>query len=144
MTIINFKVPGKPIGKQETQVNTKTHKAYKPDKTKWYFEQIQLIAKNYMQRRSLKMLEGAIDFRLDIILKEKLASLNIAPTQKPDTSNVLKTAEDALNKICYKDDKDIIHHELFKWFGLKEGIIITVKPVTCVGKDFYYRGSFDV
>ena len=137
--IIQFKVQGKPIGKQETQVNTKTHKAYKPNKTRWYFQQIQLIAKNYMQRRNLKMFEGAIDFRLDIILKEVRDSHRIAPTQKPDSSNVLKTAEDALNKICYKDDKDIIHHDIYKWFGLKEGIIITVRRISYQGKDFYYK-----
>lgn len=139
MTTIYIKVPGKPIGKQETQVNTKTHRAYKPEKTKLYFKQIQLIAQNYMQRRNLKPFEGAIDFRLDIILKEKLESKHFAPTIKPDSSNVLKTVEDALNKICYKDDKDIIHHEIHKWFGVKEGIIITVKNINCIGKDFHYR-----
>lgn len=144
MTIIKFKVPGTPIGKQETQVNTKTHIAYKPDKTRWYFEQIQLIAKNYMQRKNLKMLKGAIDFRLDIFLKEKRDNSRIAPTQKPDSSNVLKIVEDALNKICYNDDKDIIHHELYKWFAIKEGIIITVKAVNYINNDFYYREKYKV
>lgn len=144
MTTINFRVAGKPIGKQETQVNTKTHRAYKPEKTKWYYEQIQLTARNYMQKRNLKALEGPIDFRLDIILKEKLESKYIAPTIKPDSSNVLKTVEDALNKICYKDDKDIIYHEIHKWFGVKEGIIITIKRINCLGKDFYYKTLYDV
>jgi Holliday junction resolvase RusA-like endonuclease len=139
MTIICFEVHGTPIGKEEIRVNTKTKQAYKGEKTRCYFQQIQLIAKNYMQLKKLKKLEGPIDFRLDIILKEKETSKYIAPTQKPDSSNVLKTVEDALSKICYVDDKDIISHQIYKWFGRREKIVITIKPISCLGHDFYYR-----
>jgi Holliday junction resolvase RusA-like endonuclease len=139
MTTICFEVPGAPVGKEEIRVNTKTKQAYKGDKTRWYFQQIQLIARNHMQLKKLKKLEGPIDFRLDIILKEKLHTKYIAPTQKPDSSNILKTVEDALSKICYKDDKDIVVHTIYKWFGTREGIVITVKNINCIGKNFHYK-----
>lgn len=137
--IIKFRVPGKPIGKQETKFNTKTGHAYKPDKTRWYFEQIRLIAQAHMKRNNLKMIEGAVYMRLDIILKQNKNNPLIAPTKKPDCSNVLKIAEDALNKVCYNDDKDIIEEAIYKWFGIKEGIVVTIKPIHCIGKDFYYK-----
>ena len=131
--MIKFKVSGLPVGKEEVKFNIKTKRAYKPNKTRWYFQQIQLIAKNYMQMNNLKMLEGAIHFELDIIFKKGKRD---EPTTKPDTSNVLKTAEDALNKICYTDDSCIVSHRLGKWFG-EEGIVFTVERV--IGKDYNYK-----
>lgn len=126
--IIKFKVPGKPIGKQETQFNSKTGHAYKPNKSRWYLEQVRLIAQAHMKRNNIRMIEGPVYMRLDIILNQSKNHPKMSPTKKPDMSNVLKTVEDALNKVCYDDDKNIVESEIFKWFGLKEGIVITIIP----------------
>jgi Holliday junction resolvase RusA-like endonuclease len=41
----------------------------------------------------------------------------IRPTKKPDASNILKIVEDALNKVAYDDDSQIIDVAVFKAYS---------------------------
>lgn len=41
----------------------------------------------------------------------------IRPIKRPDLDNVLKAVSDALNKIAYKDDSQIVGAVLRKYYG---------------------------
>lgn len=53
----------------------------------------------------------------------------IRATKKPDSSNVLKTVEDALNGILWKDDSQLIRSAGGKVYGAEPRIIITVSDL---------------
>lgn len=41
----------------------------------------------------------------------------IRPTKKPDPDNIAKSVLDALNKVAYKDDTQVIHLSVSKWYA---------------------------
>jgi Holliday junction resolvase RusA-like endonuclease len=48
-------------------------------------------------------------------------------TVKPDSSNILKAVEDALNNIAYKDDSQICDSRSIKRYGLKDNVTIEIE-----------------
>lgn len=53
-------------------------------------------------------------------------------THKPDASNILKSIEDALNKIAYYDDAQIVHADVVKvnrMRDVEEHIDVTIREV---------------
>lgn len=45
------------------------------------------------------------------------------PDKKPDIDNVLKVVLDALNKVAYKDDKQVIEVICRKWYSRSSGFL---------------------
>lgn len=63
--------------------------------------------------------------------KKKQAAMragDIRPTRRPDTTNIVKGIEDALNKIAYRDDSMIVGHILRKIYSDKVGVRVIVGP----------------
>lgn len=110
-------------------------KMYRNKETKVFEEAVGYIAKNYMQKRSLTPLHGAIALRLINYIYSKK---NINPdgsmksiycTEKPDNTNVLKSIEDGLKNICFGDDKSVVDTHVTKYFcdsPLKERVEIFI------------------
>jgi len=46
-----------------------------------------------------------------------MLSGKIRPTKKPDGDNILKAVADALNGVCYKDDKCLIKMSIEKFYS---------------------------
>jgi Holliday junction resolvase RusA-like endonuclease len=49
------------------------------------------------------------------------------PIKKPDASNVLKSVEDAMNGVVYKDDCQIVNFHVSKVYSSQSGIDVCVK-----------------
>jgi Holliday junction resolvase RusA-like endonuclease len=49
------------------------------------------------------------------------------PTKKPDASNILKSVEDGMNGVVYKDDSQIVNIHVTKVYSSQAGVDICVK-----------------
>lgn len=63
--------------------------------------------------------------------KKRIAMLceEIRPTKKPDGDNILKAVADALNSVCYKDDKNIVKMSIEKFYSDMPRIDVIVQEV---------------
>ncbi|MCI8629215.1 MAG: RusA family crossover junction endodeoxyribonuclease, partial [Firmicutes bacterium] len=63
--------------------------------------------------------------------KKRIAMLceEIRPTKKPDGDNILKAVADALNGVCYKDDKNIVKMSIEKFYSDMPRIDVVVQEV---------------
>ena len=68
--------------------------------------------------------------------KKKKAEMRIGgirPTKKPDGDNILKAVADALNGVCYKDDKNIVKMSIEKFYSDVPRIEVVVQEVKANG-----------
>lgn len=57
---------------------------------------------------------------------EEMLSNKVMPTKKPDLDNVAKIVCDALNKVAYDDDTQIVYLSAAKQYAEQEKIVITI------------------
>ena len=50
----------------------------------------------------------------------------VRPTKKPDVDNIFKAVSDALNGLIYKDDKQIIHSRVEKYYSDERRVEVEV------------------
>jgi len=135
--IVSFKVDGNPVGKQRARYAKRGSyvTAYTPEKTRTYETLIKESAKQAMG--SSEPLETPVTLYLYIRVpipkshsKKKVeACLNglDQPIKKPDASNILKSVEDGMNGIVYKDDSQIINLHVTKVYSTLAGVDVCVK-----------------
>ena len=135
---IAFTVLGEPQGKgrpifakRRTYVSIRT-----PEKTRDYENIIKFTY--YEQCGNVQFPEGS---QLELFVKayykipksaskkKKAAMLSerIRPTKKPDGDNILKAVADALNGVCYKDDKELVKMSVEKFYSDVPRIEVTVQ-----------------
>jgi Holliday junction resolvase RusA-like endonuclease len=135
--MITFKVDADPVGKQRARYAKRRNfvQTYTPDKTRNYEALIKEAAIQAMG--SNEILETPVNLYLYIrapipksLPKKRLeACLNglEKPIKKPDASNVLKSVEDAMNGVVYKDDSQIVNIHVTKVYSSQSGIDVCVK-----------------
>ena len=135
--MVTFKVDANPVGKQRARYVKRGNfvQTYTPDKTRNYETLIKAAAIEAMG--ASEPLETPINLYLYIrapipksLSKKRLeACLNglEKPIKKPDASNVLKSVEDAMNGVVYKDDSQIINIHVTKVYCSVSGIDVCVK-----------------
>ncbi len=135
--MITFKVDANPVGKQRARYAKRGNfvQTYTPDKTRNYESLIKEAAIEAMG--SNEILETPVNLYLYIrapipksLPKKRLeACLNGSekPIKKPDASNVLKSVEDAMNGVVYKDDSQIVNIHVTKVYSSQSGIDVCVK-----------------
>lgn len=133
--IYEFEVPGKITGKGRPRVNTQTAIAYTPTKTKEYEE----LVKQYfiLKYRRINPLEGRIRVEIKAYFsipknaskkqKEEMLKNNISPIKKPDIDNIAKIILDALNKLAFKDDNQIIKLDIEKIYSEEEKVYVKIE-----------------
>lgn len=140
---IKFTVGGEPRGKERPRFCS-NGQVYTPGKTTTYENQIKIAY--YEQCGNVKFAEGS---QLELFVtayykipksaskKKKAAMLSeqIRPTKKPDGDNILKVVADALNGVCYKDDKCIVKMNIEKFYSDVPRIEVTVQKVQKVETD---------
>ena len=110
-------------------VNTHTD-----DKTLSYEGEIKYA---FIQSKGVK-LDGQVGVKILIIhsppksasKKKQLEMLSnaIRPMKKPDVDNVAKVVCDALNKLAYNDDTQVVRLEIYKFYGEQEKLIVEIVP----------------
>ena len=135
--MVTFKVDANPVGKQRARYAKRGNfvQTYTPDKTRNYESLIKEAAIEAMG--SSEPLETPVTLYLYIrapipksLPKKRIeACLNglEKPIKKPDASNVLKSVEDAMNGVVYKDDSQIVNIHVSKVYSSVSGIDICVK-----------------
>lgn len=118
---VQFTVEGQPKGKARPRFG-KGH-TYTPPETKAYEE---LIANTYKKETNYKF-NGEIKVVINAYYKipenkpkkEKILMVTneVRPQSKPDIDNICKGVLDALNKIAYDDDKQVVSLEIQKWYS---------------------------
>lgn len=134
---VMFSVDADPVGKQRARhrFTGKFVQSYTPNKTRTYETLLRDSATRAMG--SSEPLETPVSLYLYIRapipkstpkkrLQEILDGL-IKPTKKPDASNVLKSVEDAMNGVVYKDDSQIVNIHVTKVYSTSPGVDICVK-----------------
>ena len=137
MFMVTFKVDANPVGKQRARYARRGNfvQTYTPDKTRNYEALLKEAATEAMG--SSEPLETPVSLYLYIRVpipksfsKKKVQDcLNGSeqPMKKPDSSNVLKSVEDAMNGVVYKDDCQIINHHMTRVYSTLAGVDICVK-----------------
>lgn len=102
---------------------------YDPQKSREYKEVVSLISRAYMRKNDLEPLSGALIVHLEFYFtppksysKKRLKAIYEKKefhTKKPDVDNLSKSVTDAMNKICYEDDAQIIAMTISKHYADK-------------------------
>lgn len=132
--MISFTIPGEPRGKARARVTR--WGTFTPEKTVNYEALIKQIyeyeAKGPMYEGPLKMSVIAyFEIPKSYSNKKRQAAIGriIRPTKKPDADNIIKIVCDALNKIAYKDDTQIVELEFTKWYDDRPRVEVKLQEV---------------
>jgi Holliday junction resolvase RusA-like endonuclease len=135
--MVTFKVEGNPVGKQRARYAKRGNfvQTYTPEKTRTYETLIKDVAKQAMG--SSEPLETPVNLYLYIRVlipksctKKRLEAIQNGsekPIKKPDSSNILKSVEDGMNGVVYKDDSQIVNIHVTKVYSSQSGVDICVK-----------------
>ena len=135
--MVTFRVDANPVGKQRARYVKRGNfvQAYTPEKTRTYETLIRDSAIEAMG--SSEPLETPVNLYLYIRVpipksysKKKVEDcLNglDKPIRKPDASNILKSVEDGMNGVVYKDDSQIVNLHVTKVYSSLAGVDICVK-----------------
>jgi Holliday junction resolvase RusA-like endonuclease len=122
---VSFTVEGVPRAKDYKIVKNKLYKSCECATFEWH---VGLCAKVAMAGRP--KLEGAIGLTLYIFIyssKPLESRKSLYCTNKPDCTNVLKSVEDGMKNICFKDDQWVAQQRVTKyWCFYKKEERVTV------------------
>lgn len=135
MKSYTFEVTGEIVGKARPRMNTYTGKAYTPTKTKNYEY---LVKQSFLLKYpNAEVLEGRACVSILALFQvpkstskknsEKMLNKQISPTKKPDIDNIAKIVLDALNKLAYKDDTQVVDLNIAKAYADRERLIIKIE-----------------
>jgi Holliday junction resolvase RusA-like endonuclease len=134
--LIEIRMDGRPIGKGRPRFVRATGRTYTPEKTARYEDRLAWAAQGVMGGRPL--LDGPLSVTINAHMEipaskskrwqaEALGQIR-RPTGKPDADNVAKLL-DALNKIVWVDDAQIVALHVFKHYTDRPRIEILVTPL---------------
>ena len=124
---------GEPMGKQRPR-HGKGY-TYTPQKTVNYETLVQemWILSNH------EMLQGQVRIEVNAYLsipksvsrvkREMMLSGRTRPVKKPDWDNLGKIISDALNKLAYHDDSQIVSAHVEKWYSDKPRVEVEIEEV---------------
>ena len=132
---ISFVVPGEPQGKQRARWSP--HGTHTPQKTINYETYIkEMFAVSYPEWIPF---EGPLTMTLTAWMmipkgtsKKKMKLMIdrvIRPTKRPDYDNIAKTVCDALEKLAYKNDNQIVTAIIHKFYSTKPRLEIEISGV---------------
>lgn len=137
--VIRITIPGQPQGKGRARVCLKGGyaRAYTPDKTAAYENLIKLAYGN----RGISVLPVELTVTAfygipkGFSRKKRTEALagRIRPLTKPDIDNVVKVVCDALNKVAYNDDTQIVKITAEKYYSDTPGVVVEIKEAVYGG-----------
>lgn len=140
---ITFEIPGVPLGKQAMMPVHYNKGNYRyasmriPPQTRSEMKRISDLFK--CQYPHYPVSKNAFEYKMDILLpipksftkkqRDQIAKGKLRPTSKPDISNVMKLVEDALSKLVWQDDSQIVETNCGKWYDDNPGIIMEITVI---------------
>ena len=131
-----FEVLGQPQGKQRARVTIRGGfaKAYTPEKTASYENLIMLSFVTALRGKQTPFWECPLEITIKAFYAiPKALNCALRPTKKPDIDNVVKCVCDALNKVAYKDDTQVIRLSAEKYYGNEPKLIVELKELNIGG-----------
>jgi Holliday junction resolvase RusA-like endonuclease len=133
--MIQFTIPGEPVGKGRPRATTINGMArmYTPKKTASYEGRVI----DAFVRAGGVMLGGDIAMAIHVTfsmpvswsMKKRQAMDGAYCTKKPDADNILKVVADALNGIAYRDDAAIVYASIEKRWGQDGSVRVLVREI---------------
>jgi len=139
MNYITLEVPGECVAQGRPRFSRRGNfvHTYDPEKSRKYKSLVAISAKQVMLGR--EMLIGKLAMSVEVyrmppksMSKKKRAEAlagKIRPVTRPDIDNYLKGIKDALNKVVYNDDSQIVEVTASKFYGDPARTIIFVKEL---------------
>lgn len=136
MDMVQLTIPLEPKGKERPRWSKKMQRMYTPASTTNYEDFIKLV---YRQNYGTQMFPKGIplDIRIraycpipksdTLAVRAKKLTGAIRPTVKPDWDNIGKIVADALNKIAYYDDAQIVDSQTRKFYSDKPRVEILIQ-----------------
>ena len=135
--VFELVLDGEPVGKGRPRFSRATGHTYTPEKTARFEERLAWAAQDVMRRQPL--LEGALHMEVYAYFsipaykpakwKDAAKEQGIRPTKKPDIDNIVKGVADALNKVVYVDDTQIVTLLCGKYYSDRPRIEIFIKKL---------------
>lgn len=138
---ISFVVLGEPVSKLRAVVTNKLDRngkkiVFTPVKTEIATANFQVQSLRY---RPDKPLDGPVSLMVrfyrsipkSFSRKKRVAAIEerIFPTTKPDLDNCLKLVKDAMNKIFYLDDSQVVHEIAWKFYSERPRIEVVLSEI---------------
>lgn len=141
MMMCDFEIEGKPVGKGRPRFKRMGNfvQTYTPEKTAEYEKLVRLRFQNAGGAITDKPVRVEITAffappkstrKRDRI--EMLAN-RILPEKKPDVDNIAKIILDALNKIAYADDAQVIELSVIKRYAAEAKVIVHIEEIDTRG-----------
>lgn len=132
--MIEIRVDGEPVGKGRPRFSRATGRTYTPEKTASFENKVAWAAQQVM--RGLPLMQGPLVLRADFYFtipaswsKKKIAMARVGmlrPTGRPDFDNAVKAVCDALNRVVWVDDGQIVDGHITKWYSDRPHIKISI------------------
>ena len=132
--VIRLVIPGEPVAKARPRFSK--YGTYNTEKTVNYETLVKELFIISKQEQIQGMLSVEIDCYFGIpkntskVKTNKMLSTELRPIKKPDTDNVAKICLDALNKLAYKDDSQVVRLLVNKWYGNVPRVEIIITEVS--------------
>lgn len=135
---VKFTILGEPKGKGRPRFNTKTRQAFTPEGTANYetLVHMEYVAQcNNVRFSDDDMLDMEILAYYSIPkskskkTKMQMEQNVIRPTKKPDMDNVVKLIADALNKVAYGDDTQIVDCVCRKFYSYEPRVEVSIRKI---------------
>jgi Holliday junction resolvase RusA-like endonuclease len=130
---VYLEIAGSPMGKQRPKFSK--FGTHTPEKTVNY----ETLVKELFMISKQSKLEGYIKATINAVYsipkstskKKTQLMLNgeIRPTKKPDLDNVAKIVLDALNKLAYDDDSQVVELNITKHYGIDPRVYLTLEEM---------------
>lgn len=134
--ICEFFVAGTPVPKARARVVRfgGMTRSYTPEQTVNYETLVKITAIEAMQDRPPSLDPLALDMTIFVVPpaswsdKRRNAAIwgDFMPTRKPDASNILKSIEDGMNGVVYRDDSQLCSVTVHKRYHDKPGVKVVI------------------
>lgn len=134
--LLQFVVPGVPVGKGRPRFVRATGRAFTPTKTVSYEAQLKHYAHEAMTLAGYKPFEGPLRLTVQAVFpkaaswSKRKAAETFWHTGKPDADNLLKCC-DALNGVVWRDDSQVASASVIKSYSGDGSarLVVQVEPL---------------
>ncbi|HHQ2481042.1 TPA: RusA family crossover junction endodeoxyribonuclease [Bacillus cereus] len=136
--MIQFTIMTEPVAQGRPRASTVHGKVrmYDPKKSRDFKRYVSAIAAKFAPA---SLLEGPLQLEVKVY-KPSLKSFSkkkalvaeeglLRPTTKPDVDNYVKGVKDALNKVIWNDDSQVVDLKVSKWYSEKPRVEVFIKEI---------------